>query len=100
MATRARLRVNGLGKQAAPRPDAVSNNPVTYPFLSFDGSATIHRSQWGTRSWDFNLAGASHYGLFVDWIEDMKHVAGQEIVDDLARGAEAYLQMWERAAAR
>jgi hypothetical protein len=35
--------------------------------------------------------------LFVDWIEDMKHVAGQEIVDDLANGAEAYLQMWERA---
>src|SRR5688572_14811878 len=78
---------NGLGKQAAPRPDAVSNNPVTYPFLSFDGSATIHHSQWGTRSWDFNLAGASHYGLFVDWIEDMKHVAGPEIVEDLARGS-------------
>ena len=91
---------NGLGKQAAPRPDAVSNNPVTYPFLSFDGSATIHHSQWGTRSWDFNLAGASHYGLFVDWIEDMKHVAGPEIVEDLARGSEAYLQMWERASAR
>jgi hypothetical protein len=24
-------------------------------------------------------------------------IAGQEIVDDMARGAEAYLQMWERA---
>jgi microsomal dipeptidase-like Zn-dependent dipeptidase len=90
---------NGLGKQAAPRPGASTQNPVTYPFSSFDGSATVHRSRWGTRQWDFNLAGASHYGLFVDWIEDLKHVAGQEIVDDIADGAEAYLQMWERATA-
>jgi microsomal dipeptidase-like Zn-dependent dipeptidase len=87
---------NGLGKQAAPRPDAASENPVTYPFSSFDGGSIIHQSQWGTRSWDFNRAGASHYGLFIDWIEDLKHVAGQAIVNDLADGAEAYLQMWER----
>ena len=91
---------NGLGVQAAPRSGALNDNPVTYPFESFDDSVTIHQSQWGTRLWDFNLDGASHYGLFPDWIEDMRHVAGQDIVDDLARGAEAYLQMWERASAR
>jgi hypothetical protein len=91
---------NGLGKQAAPRPGALNDDPVTYPFESFDGNVTIHQSRWGTRLWDFNLDGASHYGLFADWIEDMRHVAGQDIVDDLARGAEAYLQMWERASAR
>jgi len=91
---------NGLGSQAAPRPGASNDNPVTYPFMSFDNGVTIHQSQWGSRSWDFNLAGASHYGLFLDWIEDLKHAAGQQIVDDLARGAEAYLQMWERASAR
>jgi microsomal dipeptidase-like Zn-dependent dipeptidase len=91
---------NGLGAQAAPRPGAGKDNPVTYPFLNFDNSVMIHQSQWNSRSWDFNLAGASHYGLFLDWVEDMKHVAGQEIVDDLARGSEAYLQMWERASAR
>jgi hypothetical protein len=91
---------NGLGSQASPRPGASSQDPVTYPFMSFDGSATIHQSQWNARFWDFNQTGASHYGLFLDWIEDLKHVAGPEIVDDLARGAEAYLQMWERASAR
>jgi hypothetical protein len=89
---------NGLGEQAAPRPGAGEDNPVTYPFLSFDGLARIRQSQWRNRTWDFNQTGAAHYGLFLDWIEDMRHVAGQEIVDDLARGAEAYLQMWERAA--
>jgi len=91
---------NGLGQQAAPRPGALYDNPVTYPFVSFDGNVTIRQSQWDNRLWDFNLDGASHYGLFPDWIEDMRHVAGQEIVDDMARGAEAYLQMWERATAR
>jgi microsomal dipeptidase-like Zn-dependent dipeptidase len=91
---------NGLGKQAAPRPGANTDHPVTYPFLSVDGATTIHQSTWGRRLWDFNVDGAAHYGLFMDWIEDMTHVAGPEIADDLARGAEAYLQMWERASAR
>lgn len=89
---------NGLGKQAAPRFGAIFNNPVTYPFANFDGSATVHQSEWMNRRWDFNRDGASHYGLFADWVEDMRRVAGPLIVDDLARGAEAYLQMWERAA--
>jgi hypothetical protein len=88
---------NGLGKQAAPRPGALADNPVTYPFSSFDGALTVHQSQWGTRLWAVYRAGASHYGLFIDWIEDLKHMAGPEIVNDLADGAEAYLQMWERA---
>jgi len=91
---------NGLGSQASPRPGASNESPVTYPFRNFDDSVAIQQSRWNSRSWDFNLTGASHYGLFLDWIEDLKHVAGQEIVDDLARGSEAYLQMWERAYTR
>lgn len=91
---------NGLGTQAAPRYGGVFNNPVTYPFANFDGSATVQQSRWINRVWNFNLDGAAHYGLFPDWVEDMRHVAGQLIVDDLALGAEAYLQMWERAVAQ
>ncbi len=90
---------NGLGAQPEPRPGAATDRPVTYPFLSADGQSTIGQSRWGTRRWDFNVAGASHYGLFLDWVEDLKHIAGQEIVDDLSAGAEAYLQMWKRATA-
>ena len=70
---------------------------MTYPYTSFDGSTTMSQNRWGQRLWDLNADGAAQYGLFPDWVEDMSHVAGQEIVDDLARGAEAYLQMWERA---
>ena len=87
---------NGLGSQAAPRPGAADNDPVTYPYTTFDGGTTMYQNRWGNRLWDVNSDGASQYGLFHDWIEDMSHVAGQDIVDDLARGAEAYLQMWER----
>jgi microsomal dipeptidase-like Zn-dependent dipeptidase len=88
---------NGIGSQAAPRPGAPENDPVTYPYTTFDGGTTMYQNRWGERLWDFNHDGAGQYGLFPDWVEDMSHVAGQEVVDDLARGAEAYLQMWERA---
>ena len=39
----------------------------------------------------------AHYGLYPDWIQDLKMLAGNDIVKDMARGPEAYLQMWERA---
>lgn len=89
---------NGIGTQASPRPSAELDRPVTYPFTSFDDEVTIQQSEWNARRWDFNLAGAAHYGLFLDWVEDLKHLGGPQLVDDLAQGAEAYLQMWERAA--
>jgi hypothetical protein len=57
---------NGLGSQPAPRPGAATDNPVSYPFASVDGAATIRRNQWNSKVWDFNTVGASHYGLFVD----------------------------------
>jgi hypothetical protein len=70
---------------------------VTYPFKSFDGKQTIHQQRSGQRVFDINADGVAHYGLYPDWIEDLRKLAGQEIVDDMGRGSEAYLQMWERA---
>jgi hypothetical protein len=49
--------------------------------------------------YDVNTDGVDHYGLYPDWIEDLRLVAGQGIVDDMANGAEAYLRMWARAEA-
>ena len=87
---------NGLGAQAGPRPGAASN-PVTYPYTTFDGGTVMGQSRSGTRLWDINTDGAANYGLFPDWVEDLRILAGPQIVDDLANGAEAYLQMWARA---
>ena len=88
--------MNGFGTQGAPRgPDAP--NKVEYPFKSFDGKVTLDRQRWGERVWDVNTDGTAHYGLYADWVEDLRKIAGQQIVDDLAMGVEAYLQTWERA---
>jgi microsomal dipeptidase-like Zn-dependent dipeptidase len=93
--------INGLHAQPDPRPNA-AQNPVRYPFRSFDGGTIIRRQRSGTRVYDVNTDGVDHYGLYPDWIEDLRMVAGPQIVNDMANGAEAYLRMWARteAAAR
>jgi len=58
---------------------------------------TVDRQVSGQRTYDVNVDGVAHYGLYPDWIEDLRRLAGDEIVEDMARGPEAYLQMWERA---
>jgi hypothetical protein len=88
--------MNGFGNQGRPRGADVPN-PVTYPFKSFVGDVTFDKQRSGERVYDINVDGVDHYGLYPDWIEDLRKLAGDEIVEDMARGAEAYLQMWERA---
>jgi hypothetical protein len=90
--------MNGLGAQGDPRGTDVSN-PVTYPITGFNG-VRIDRQRAGQRVYDINADGVAQYGLYPDWIEDIGQVAGADkaaITDDMARGAEAYLQTWERA---
>ncbi len=93
--------INGLGAQGNPRGAGVTN-PVRYPFTGL-GGVSIGKQQAGQRTWDINVDGVAQYGLYPDWVEDLRQVAekqqagdGSKIVDDMARGAEAYLQMWER----
>ncbi|MFJ9588402.1 galactose-binding domain-containing protein [Streptomyces acidicola] len=85
--------MNGVGGWPAPRGTGTSN-PVTYPFTSVDGGAVIDRQTTGRRTWDLNTDGAAHYGLVPDWIEDIRLTGGQDVVDDLFRGAESYLGTW------
>lgn len=90
--------INGLGAQGNPR-GADVGNAVTYPFRGLN-DVRIDRQRAGRRVYDINVDGVAQYGLYPDWIEDLRRVAGRDgaaIVDDMARGAEAYLQMWERA---
>ena len=89
--------MNGFGAQGAPRMPTEGNPPVRYPFKSFDGGTTLYRQQSGSQTFDINTDGVAHYGLYPDWIEDLRILAGDKIVNDMARGAEAYLQTWERA---
>lgn len=91
--------INGLGAQGDPRGAGVPN-PVRYPFRGL-GGVTVKKQRAGQRVYDINVDGVAQYGLYPDWVEDLRQVAGgaagKDIADDMARGAEAYLQMWERA---
>ncbi|MFF5160162.1 discoidin domain-containing protein [Streptomyces sp. NPDC000348] len=88
--------MNGVGGWPAPR-GADAPDAVTYPFRSADGGSVLDRQTTGERIWDLNTDGAAHYGLVPDWIEDIRRVGGQHVVDDLFKGAESYLDTWGAA---
>jgi Membrane dipeptidase (Peptidase family M19) len=88
--------LGGLATQGAPAP-AGSPNQVTYPFKSLDGSTTIDRQRTGERVFDYPTEGVAHYGLYAEWYEELRKSGGPRIAEDMLRGPEAYLQMWERA---
>ena len=72
---------------------------MTYPFTGLDG-VTISQQRSGVRVFDVNADGVAHYGMYADWVEDVERVAGADgaaLSADLGRGAEAYLQTWERS---
>ncbi|ORT57194.1 discoidin domain-containing protein [Streptomyces sp. CB03238] len=85
--------MNGVGGWPAPR-GTDTPNPVRYPFRSADGGSLIDRQTTGERTWDINTDGAAHYGLVPDWLEDIRVTGGQDVIDDLFRGAESYLTTW------
>ncbi|MDQ1711789.1 MAG: hypothetical protein QOE45_1239 [Frankiaceae bacterium] len=90
--------VNGFSAQGAPRNPAAGTG-VTYPFTGL-GGVTVAKQRSGQRVYDVNTDGVDHYGLYPDWAEDGRLVAGADgaaFAADMARGAESYLQMWERA---
>ncbi|MDN5895245.1 MAG: hypothetical protein L0H93_14630 [Nocardioides sp.] len=91
--------INGLAEQGTPRA-ADAKDKVTYPITGL-GGVRIDRQRSGERVYDVNVDGVSHYGLYPDWVEDLRKLGGKEdgaaIVEDLSRGSEAYLQTWERA---
>lgn len=91
--------INGFGAQGDPRNPTAAQHPVTYPFRGL-GGVTVYKQTAGQRVWDINTDGVAQYGLYPDWIQDAVNVAGADggaLRYDLAHGAEAYLEMWERA---
>jgi hypothetical protein len=86
--------MNGFSSSAGPIGDEVK---ITYPFKTVDGNVTLQKQKSGERTFDINEDGISHYGLFPDWVEALRKLGGKQIVNDMANGSEAYLQMWERA---
>ena len=99
--------MHGMVQPAYPRCGEGANcqseqqNPVTYPFRSFDGGVEFQRQVSGNRTFDINTDGLAHIGLLPDVIQDMRNQGvSDEYVTRFFRGAESYLQMWEKARER
>ncbi len=88
--------INGIHNQPPPRDDA-GTRPLTYPFRSFDGQVVFERQVTGERMFDLNVDGVAHYGLYPDYIADMRmQPGGEAALGYLFRSAEGYLQAWQR----
>jgi hypothetical protein len=83
---------NGLAEQPGP-----SGKTISYPFKSYDGRVTFTQEQWGNRKFDFNTDGLDNYGMYADWLHQLQLTGGAPVMKDMFNGAEAYLEMWERA---
>jgi hypothetical protein len=89
----------GFAALPGPRADA-AQNPLPYPFRSFDGHVRFTRERTGERVFDLNTDGVAHYGLFADLLADMQRTRrGTAALRVLFRSAEAYLESWQRAVA-
>ncbi|MGC5345313.1 discoidin domain-containing protein [Streptomyces sp. DT171] len=84
---------NGLGGHPAPR-GSDAPDKVTYPFRSYPGGPLVDRQRTGERVWDVNSDGGAHVGLVPDWIEDVRGLGGDPLVDELLHGAQSYLDTW------
>ncbi|HYZ28859.1 MAG TPA: hypothetical protein VE570_07370 [Thermoleophilaceae bacterium] len=81
----------------AHQPDPSKQGQIEYPFKSYDRRVTFERQKTGERTFDYVKEGVSQYGLYADWFNDLERLGGKQMADDLWKGAEAYLEMWERA---
>jgi hypothetical protein len=86
--------LGGLSHQPEASADG---SKFTYPFKSYDGRVTFTRQRTGERTFDYGKEGVAHYGLYADWFHDLKRLGGKRLASDMWDGAEAYLEMWERA---
>src|SRR3954451_11234416 len=84
--------LGGLSQQ----PDAPTGG-IGYPFKSYDGKVTFQRQRSGERTFDYDKEGVAHYGLYADWLNDLQRHGPKKLMPDMWNGAEAYLEMWERA---
>jgi microsomal dipeptidase-like Zn-dependent dipeptidase len=84
-----------------PKPPALSGrvNPVKYD--------TLPRSASGQRQWDYNTEGVVHYGMYRDFVADVRTAPanqgmnGVDLVDNhLMRSADAFWRMWQRIEAQ
>ena len=98
---------NGFGGQPGPRREAAER--LAYTEQGWEapiGGVRLRQQRSGLKTYDINVDGVAHYGLFADWFRELALAAdekyahlggGAAIVTDMLNGAETYLSLWERA---
>jgi hypothetical protein len=68
------------------------------------GVPALTLSTTGTKTWDYNVDGVAHYGMFVDFLRDVRMftqpgvMTGREMFDDqMMYGADYFYRMWLKA---
>lgn len=57
----------------------------------------LTKCQTGTRTWDYRTEGVAHYGLFPDFLQDLRNLdMRSEERSALFSGAEYFVRMWEK----
>lgn len=63
------------------------------------------RSTTGARTWDYNFDGVAHYGMYADFVKDVRTAqttplmtkTGKDLVDNhLLRSADYFFRMWQK----
>lgn len=85
--------LGGLSHQ----PDAPKGSSISYPFRSQDGKVSFQPQRTGDRTFDYRKDGVATYGQYPEWFADLRRLGGARLTRDMSNGAEAYLEMWERA---
>jgi hypothetical protein len=68
------------------------------PLIASELSGVIMGEGSVTRKWDINIDGVAHYGMLPDFLQDLRVIGfSKEDLSPLFYGAEAYIQMWEKA---
>ena len=87
------------GFSELPGPDSdAGQDPLEYPFRSYEGDVKFARERSGKRTFDLNTDGVAHYGLTADLLADVQQQKeGKKALPILFRSAEAYLDTWRAA---
>jgi hypothetical protein len=108
---------NSLVKTPRPTiepPASVRYTPIYTPGDPInEGVQPLSMSTTGGMTWDYNVHGVAHYGMFVDFLRDVRGlpanatvpvkaaIVGRQIVDDqMMYGADYFYRMWLKADAQ
>ncbi len=81
-----------IGQRAA---QERAHNRLVYPF-TIPGFGAFDRQVSGQKTYDFNVDGLAHIGLFPDMVADLKNVGvTDEQLKPLFGSAQAYINMWK-----